>query len=315
MPDRLPPLTALRAFEAAARHLSFAKAAEELNVTPAALSFQIKSLEAHFGQPLFLRLNRAVELTAAGKALSPGTTEGFDRLAAAWRSARRLSESNTLSVTAGPAFTAKWLAPRLFQFAQDHPEIELRFAATLKIVDLARDDVDVAIRFGRGPDVGLHSRPLAQEWLTPVMTPELHRRYPTVESLKSAPLLHDDSIAFLDPPCDWAAWFRAVGEDFAPTRGARFTQADHAIDAALNGAGVVLGRRGFIVKDIAEGRLVAPFRTALAIDAHFRFVCLPGTEDRPAIRAFHDWIIAEIAKLAHISEEFTFVDVKDVSPK
>ncbi|MCT8158943.1 transcriptional regulator GcvA [Pseudoruegeria sp. SHC-113] len=312
MPDRLPPLTALRAFEAAARHLSFAKAAAELNVTPAALSFQIKSLEAHFGQPLFLRLNRAVELTAAGKALSPGATEGFDQLASAWRSARRLSESNTLSVTAGPAFTAKWLAPRLYQFAQDHPEIELRFAASLKMADLARDDVDVAIRFGASPDTGLHSRPLAREWLTPVMTPEMHARFPTIESLKEAPLLHDDSIAFLEPPCDWHAWFQAVGVEFAATRGARFTQADHAIDAALNGAGVVLGRRGFIVKDIAEGRLVAPFRTALAIDAHFRFVCLPGSEARPAIRAFHDWITAEIAKLSYISEEFTFVDVKDL---
>src|SRR5210317_545459 len=118
MPDRLPPLTALRAFEAAARHMSFAKAADELNVTPAALSFQIKSLEEHLGAPLFRRLNRAVELTEAGRALSPGATEGFQALSAAWRAAQRLQDEQTLTVTAGPAFTAKWLAPRLYEFAQ-----------------------------------------------------------------------------------------------------------------------------------------------------------------------------------------------------
>ena len=123
MSDRLPPLTSLRAFEAAGRHLSFAQAAAELNVTPAALSFQIKSLEENLGQQVFRRLNRAVELTEAGRALLPGCTDGFEALRTAWRAAQRLNDTNTLTVTAGPAFTAKWLAPRLFDFAQAHPEI------------------------------------------------------------------------------------------------------------------------------------------------------------------------------------------------
>ena len=125
MNDRLPPLTALRAFDAAARHMSFAKAADELSVTPAALSFQIKSLEDHLGAQVFRRLNRAIELTEAGRALVPGTRDGFASLTAAWRGARRVTDTSTITVTAGPAFTAKWLAPRMFAFAQDHPDIEL----------------------------------------------------------------------------------------------------------------------------------------------------------------------------------------------
>ncbi len=160
MSDRLPPLTALRAFEAAARHLSFAQAAAELNVTPAALSFQIKSLEDHLGHPVFRRLNRAVELTEAGRALAPGVTDGFAALSAAWRNTQRLSDNKTLTVTAGPAFTSKWLAPRLFEFAQAHPEIELRFSASLRLIDFDRDEVDVAIRFGLGNDEGVFSEPL-----------------------------------------------------------------------------------------------------------------------------------------------------------
>ncbi|MEM7709195.1 MAG: LysR family transcriptional regulator, partial [Pseudomonadota bacterium] len=131
MSERLPPLTALRAFEAAARHLSFQAAAAELSVTPAALSFQIKSLEEHLGAPLFRRLNRRVELTDAGLALTAPSSEAFQTLAAGWRAAKRVLDTGILTVTAGPAFTAKWLAPRLFDFAQKHPEVELRFAATL----------------------------------------------------------------------------------------------------------------------------------------------------------------------------------------
>ena len=156
MSDRLPPLTALRAFDAAARHMSFAKAAAELNVTPAALSFQIKSLEEHLGQPLFRRLNRAVALTEAGRVLAPGSADGFQTLSDAWRAARRLQDTRTLSVTAGPAFTAKWMAPRFYEFAKAHPEIELQFFAGLRIMDFDRDEIDVAIRFGYGPDPELY---------------------------------------------------------------------------------------------------------------------------------------------------------------
>lgn len=302
MIDRLPPLTALRAFDAAARHMSFAKAADELSVTPAALSFQIKSLEKHLGTPLFVRLNRAVELTEAGKTLAPGAADGFQMLSSAWRATQRLQDEQTLTVTAGPAFTAKWLAPRLYEFAQEHPEVELRFSASLKITDIARDAVDVAIRFGREVDPDLWAQPLAEEWVAPVMTPELASRYGTLDALKSAPLVYDDSIRFLDPPCDWNAWFTAMGVDHDPDHGPRFSQADHAIDAALAGVGVVLGRRALVIKYIHEGRLVLPFKQAMPTGARFWFLCPKGTQDRPQVAAFRNWMLREISKTSYITD-------------
>lgn len=309
MQDRLPPLTALRAFEAAARHMSFAKAADELHVTPAALSFQIKSLEEHLGAPVFHRLNRAVELTEAGRALAPGISEGFQSLNVAWR--RTLSQQNhdSLTVAAGPALTAKWLAPRLYEFTEAHPEINLRIVTSLKLVDLHRDDVDVAIRFGYGPYENLYSVPARKEWLTPAMTPALAEQFPTPQSLVNAPLVINDYDGFLDPPCDWPTWFRAVGiQDFEP-RGTRFSNVEHAIDAACAGVGVLLGRRPLLIKDVLDGRLVTPFKIAIETDARFSFLCLPGAEKRPQIAVFRDWYLAEIEKTANIWGEFELVPV------
>lgn len=294
MVDRLPPLTALRAFEAAARHLSFAQAAAELNVTPAALSFQIKSLEAHLGQPVFRRLNRAVELTEAGRVLAPGVTDGFAALSAAWRKTQRVNDNKTLTVTAGPAFTSKWLAPRLYEFAQAHPEIELRFSATLRLVDFDRDEVDVAIRFGLGHDKDVYSEPLIREWMTPMMTPELAAEFGTPEKLAQAPLIHDESIAFFKQPTDWPAWCHAAGLSFDTSHGLRFSQADHALDAAVTGAGVVLGRVSLATRALEQGRLVAPFKTGLLTKAQFRFICPKGTENRPHVVAFRAWVLKEI---------------------
>ena len=307
----LPPLTALRAFDAAARHMSFAKAAEELNVTPAALSFQIKSLEEHLGAPLFIRLNRAVQLTDAGRALAPEAQAGFETLTSGWRAAQRALDHQSLTVTAGPAFTAKWLAPRLFAFAHEHPEIELRFSASLRQVDLLRDNVDVAIRFGAGEDLGLFSQPLAEEWVTPVMLPEMAARFPTPESLRDAVLITDEAVDFLRPRADWAGWSRAMGLAPFEAHGPRFSQSDHALDAALAGIGVALGRRAFIIKDLAEGRLVAPFPKALQTGARFRFLCPEGAETRPQIDAFRRWILREIDKTAHIVNAFEIMPHPD----
>ena len=314
MSDRLPPLTALRAFDAAARHLSFAQAAAELNVTPAALSFQIKSLEDHLGQPLFHRLNRAVKLTEAGRTLAPGAADGFQTLAAAWQSARRLQNTSTLNVTAGPAFTAKWLAPQLYDFARANPGIDLRFSASLRLMDFDRDEMDVAIRFGYDVDPGLYALPLRREWLTPVMTPDMAARFPTPDSLRDAPLIFDESVDFLRPRCDWPTWFRAVGIRHTPDHGAHFSQADHAIDAALAGVGVVLGRRALVVKDLQEGTLVAPYKIAIRTKAQFRFLCQKGAETRSQIAAFRDWTLAEVESSAHICETMTIIPVEDVPP-
>ncbi|MCL4141534.1 UNVERIFIED_CONTAM: hypothetical protein GTU68_044337 [Idotea baltica] len=292
--DRLPPLTSLRAFEAAARHLSFAQAAAELNVTPAALSFQIKSLETHLGQPVFHRLNRAVELTEAGKALSPGATEGFAALSAAWRKTQRLGDHTTLTVTAGPAFTSKWLAPRLFEFAQAYPEIELRFSASLRLVDFDRDAVDVAIRFGLGQETDVFSEPLIREWMTPMMSPDLAEDFGRLDALARAPLIHDESLIMFKRQTDWSTWCKAAGVDMETAVGLRFSQADHALDAAISGAGVVLGRVSLATRALEQGRLVAPFKTGVLTDAQFRIMCPMGTENRPHVSAFRAWVKAEI---------------------
>ncbi|MEM8741630.1 MAG: transcriptional regulator GcvA [Pseudomonadota bacterium] len=309
--DRLPPLTALRAFEAAARHLSFAQAAAELNVTPAALSYQIKALEGHAGTPLFRRLNRAVELTEAGRVLAPGLADGFERLQQAWSQMRRLSNDSVLTVTAGPAFTAKWLAPRLFRFAEEHPEIELRFAATLRILDFGRDEVDIAIRFGLTVPDTLFAEDLAPEWVTPVMTPDLAARYDRLSSLAGAKLIHDDSLlAFVGAP-DWAAWFRATGLSAPPEGGPRFSQADHALDYALEGGGVLLGRAWLAERDLAAGRLVAPFSRALQAPARYRIVCEAGTQTRPHIARFRRWVQTEMASLSAFGGGF---DIEPARP-
>ncbi|MDU8946051.1 transcriptional regulator GcvA [Ovoidimarina sediminis] len=313
MNDRLPPLTALRAFEAAARHMSFSGAAQELNVTPAALSFQIKSLEEHLGAPLFRRLNRAVELTEAGRALAPGASDGFAALTAAWRAARRSTETGVITVTAGPAFTAKWLAPRMFKFAVAHPEIELRFSASLRIMDFDRDEIDVAIRFGYSDDDGLFSRPIIREWLTPMMAPELAEKLSSPQDLREVTLLHQDDTRFLKPPIDWPAWFRAAGLGEAPSGGPRFSQADHAIDAALGGGGAVLGRISLASAALADGQLVAPFDPCITTEAHYRFVCPAGAETRPQIAAFLEWIEAETAEIQGHAEGRVFVPAAEIA--
>lgn len=291
----LPSLVALRAFEAAARHLSFQKAAAELHVTPAALSFQIKALEEALGQALFRRLHRAVELTAAGRALAPGAREGFAALRAAWAVARRAADDPTLTVTAGPAFTAKWLAPRLFHFAARHPAVELRFVATLRLLDFDRDEVDVAVRFGRDPPRGLYSVPILEDWMTPMMTPALAARLARPADLLGQTLLHEDYPEAVPPPKGWDDWCRASGLPAPPRGGPRFSQADHVIDAALAGAGVALGRISIAEGALSEGRLVAPFPLALRMGAIYRFVCPEGAERRPKVRAFRDWLVAETA--------------------
>lgn len=293
--------------------MSFAQAAAELNVTPAALSYQIKALEADLGQPVFRRLNRAVELTEAGRALAPGAADAFATLSAAWRSTKRLNDNGVLTVTAGPAFTSKWLAPRMYDFAQAHKEIELRFLATLRIIDFDRDEVDVAIRFGLGQDKAVYSRPLIREWMTPMMTPEWAEKITSPEKLAEATLVHDDSISFFKTPADWDAWARAAEIDIDSSHGPRFSQADHALDAAIAGAGVVLGRVSLATRALDAGRLVAPFEIGLVAESQFRFICPIGNEKRPHIAAFEAWVLKEIETSHKYEDGRTFVNAIDLT--
>ncbi|MGR3511144.1 MAG: transcriptional regulator GcvA [Paracoccaceae bacterium] len=308
MSERLPPLTALRAFEAAARHMSFAKAADELSVTPAALSFQIKSLEEHLGQPVFLRLNRAVELTELGALLAPGLQNGFSEITSAWGRARRFVDQSILTVTAGPAFTALWLAPRLFSFATEHPEIELRFSASLRIMDFDRDDVDIAIRFGPRPDDSVFSRALADEWATPMMAPALAARVHSPADLEHIPLLTDDVSESIRPAIGWDAWLKAAGHASIETHGARFNQADHAVSAAVAGTGAIMGRGSLSEAALREGRLVMPFKLSLPTASKYRLVCPHGVETRPHVAAFMDWIDAQAASLRDLAKDRVFAD-------
>ncbi|TVQ58920.1 MAG: transcriptional regulator GcvA [Rhodobacteraceae bacterium] len=296
MSDRLPPLTALRAFEVAARRMSFAKAAEELGVTPAALSYQIKQLEEHLGVSLFHRLNRAVTLTEAGRALRPGVAEGFDALREAVRALDGIREGRALTITAGPAFTAKWLAPRLFHFLERHPDVEVRIVAVLRVLDFDRDDVDAAIRFGVKHDPGLFAETLIRDRLTPLCSPAFAARLTSPEALRDAPLIHDDSMAPLGWSPTWGDWLEAAGVERPDwRRGPRFSNADHALSAAAEGAAVALGRVSLAEPELRQGRLVAPFRLAIDPEAHFRFICPVGAESRPPLSALRTWLKEEIA--------------------
>lgn len=280
--------------------MSFAKAAEELHVTPAALSYQIKSLEERLGMPLFRRLNRAVELTEAGHALQPGLADGFARIVEAVRAVERSREGAALTVTAGPAFTAKWLAPRFFRFASAHPGIELRFVASLRIMDFDRDGIDAAIRFGRPPDARDYSERLIEDWLVPVAAPSLAATLGSAEDVLHAPLVHDDSISFLRPRVDWSAWFATMGlpDRAEAARGPRFSNADHALDVALEGGGVALARASIAERDIRAGRLAMPVPVALEAPGQFHFVCRRGRETDPRIATFLGWLREETASIA-----------------
>lgn len=297
MVRKLPPLNALRAFEAAARHLSFTKAAEELGVTPAAISHQVRHLEDQLGIPLFQRLTRAVRLTAAGQAFQPLLSDGFDRLAEAVSVLKAMERAGVLTVSVAPSFASKWLLPRIERFAARHPEIDVRISASMALVDFRSDQVDIAIRFGQGRYPHLKVDKLFSESVTPMCSPALLQGdHPlrTPDNLRHHALLHDDSAYAVGPTPDWRMWLKLAGhEDVDATRGLRFSHAEHALQAACDGLGVVLGRQSLAAGDIAAGRLVRPFHLVLPIDFGY-FLVRPETgEERPKVAAFREWILSE----------------------
>ncbi|MCC0033438.1 MAG: transcriptional regulator GcvA [Brucellaceae bacterium] len=298
MAYRLPPLNALRAFEAAARHMSFQKAADELHVTPSALSYQIRQLEDFLQTPLFRRLNRAVELTQCGERIAPGISDAFERMHSTMARLRPETPANVLTVSTGPATAAKWLAPRVHRFIEKHPDIELRISATLKLIDFRADEVDVAMRFGGGHYPGLHVESLCDEAVLPLVSPKLLEQFGGAmqpEDLKRVTLLHDDSASFLAGATAWSDWLKKMRiYDVDAARGPRFSHADHALEAAIDGAGVVLGRLFLAMRDIASGRLVAPFDLMLKAQASFYFCCLPEALETPKVAAFRSFIFDEV---------------------
>jgi LysR family glycine cleavage system transcriptional activator len=258
---RLPPLNALRAFEAAARHLNFSRAADELTVTPGAVSQQIQNLEDFVGAALFKRTPKGLLLTDAAQTALPALREAFDRLAEAASLLTAAVDGRRLTLTAPPSFAAKWLVPRLGAFEQAHPQVDVWLSAAIEIVDLSAGEVDVAIRYGSGRYPGLEVRRLMSETVIPVISPELlgQQALERPEDLKHHILLHDGSPDLDDSCPDWPMWLAARGvRGVDGMRGPRFNQSSLVIEAAVNGRGVALAKRTLAQADLEAERLVAP---------------------------------------------------------
>ena len=291
----LPSLNGLRAFEAAARHLSFTRAAEELNVTQTAVSHLIRRLEEHLGIPLFVRGNRALELTREAVSYLPAVRGAFEDLHAATARLRRAERDGVLTVSTTASLAAKWLVTRVAAFQDANPGIEVRITTSSHLVDFQRDDVDIAVRYGRGNWPGLRTDWLMAEDMFPVCSPSLLMGVPPLrapEDLEHHTLLHATVSRE-----DWQLWLTAAGlpVSLATRRGLSFDQSFMAIQAAVEGLGVALGRTRFVEADIAGGRLVVPFDMVLPADAGFYIVAPEATADAPKIALFRDWLIGSVA--------------------
>jgi len=294
----LPPLNALRAFEATARHLSFSKAAAELHVTPAALSHQVRGLEALLGLRLFHRRARAIELTEAARVIYPGIRTGFEAIREAIERLGHGRHDRVLVVSSTPGLTAKWLVPRLYRFLAQHPDIETRITASIAYANFTSDGVDVGIRLSSGVHPDLYVEKLSDEWLLPLCSPRLLEGK---DPLRTPQDLGRFTLIQVDLPGvvpTWAEWLGMAGvEGIDSTRGLRLNVADHALDAASEGMGVVLAYKVVAARDIALRRLVSPFGPEMPVPGRsYYFVCAKGQEMRSPIKAFRDWVYAEIAE-------------------
>jgi LysR family transcriptional regulator, glycine cleavage system transcriptional activator len=285
---KLPPLNALRAFEAAARHLSFKRAAAELHVTQAAVSHQVRALEAELGLALFVRLHRALALTPAGARCLPHLCAAFDRLEDAAKSVRGRAATPRLVLSIVPSFGANWLVPRLGRFRARHPEIDLVVLSSSDLVDFARDPVDVGVRFGQGRYPGVRADLLQAEEYFPVASPKLARRLRKLGDLRRHTLLHDESHD------EWRAWLASAGvTGVDPERGVVFSDSSQLVAAAAAGQGVALARALLAEPYLRAKTLVRPFPGSVPAAFAYFVVCAEERADEPAIRAFRDWIRRE----------------------
>jgi LysR family glycine cleavage system transcriptional activator len=299
MTRRLPPLNAVRAFEAAARHGSFLLAARELRVTPGAISHQVKVLEGFLGVRLFHRLQRGIVPTDAGLNYLTGTRDAFDRLATATEQLAIGSRTRTLRISALPAFAAKWLVPRLQQFQEQHPEIDVRLAADADIVDFVTRDYDVGLRYTDGRHPGLRVELLLEEEIFPVCSPSLLQGPRTLRrpaDLAGQTLLFD--VHWQD---DWRLWLGALGlNDLQPRQESRFTLYSMALDAAIRGGGVLIGHSAMIADDLAAGRLVAPFAERVPAPHAYYLAYPKWAESRQAVQSFRALLMAAVAEFKRV---------------
>ncbi|MCZ6798337.1 MAG: transcriptional regulator GcvA [Gammaproteobacteria bacterium] len=297
----LPPLNSLRAFESTGRHLSFSKAAEELNVTPGAISQQIRGLEDFLEIKLFKRRNRSIVLTDSGQVFLPLLSDGFAGITEAVDAVRRSQGDEPLTITAPPSFISKWLIPRLCKFQALHPDIDVRIDASSQLVDFVREDIDVGIRFGDGEYPELESIYLFSFDLIPVCSPQLltsGKGLNDVSDIRHHTLLHDDDRN-IDPSWpDWAMWLATAGVDNVDTsRGIYFNQGEMIIDAAVEGQGIALVSSVMAAGAIESGRLVQPFETRLPVRLSFHLVTSAQKARSPKVSEFRQWILQESAYL------------------
>jgi LysR family glycine cleavage system transcriptional activator len=288
----LPSLNGLRAFEAAARHMSFTRAAAELNVTQTAISHQIRRLEEQLGLNLFIRRNRTLELTREALDYLPSIRSAFADLHRATAKLRRNDHEGRLTVSTTASLATKWLVSRVAGFQDANPGIEVRISTSTHLVDFQREEVDIAVRYGHGVWPGLRADWLMAEHIFPVCSPDLlndARPLRTPEDLAQHTLLHTTVSRE-----DWQLWLTAAGlpGSIATRRGMTFDQGFMAIQAAMEGLGVALGRFHLVETDIAAGRLVAPFDTVLPQDAGYYVVAPEATAETAKIARFRDWLIA-----------------------
>jgi LysR family transcriptional regulator, glycine cleavage system transcriptional activator len=295
MTARLRSLNGLRAFEAAARHLSFTLAASELNVTQTAISHQIRRLEEELGIQLFVRKNRALALTPEARDYLPGIRAAFNDLRLATDRLLRKDTDHVLTVSTLASLAAKWLLPRLSGFQEAHSDIDVRITTSTALVDFKNGDVDAAIRYGRGHWPGLRSDWLMADEIFPVCSPALlagDKPLRRPEDLADHVLLHSSS----GNDDDWRLWLTAAGlpTNLSKQPGVTFDLFFMTVQAAIDGIGVAIGRTSYVEADIAKGRLVVPFKIALPVDAGFYIVSPEETADKPKLIAFRKWLIASV---------------------
>ena len=304
MHGAMPPLSALRAFEAAARHLSLTQAARELNVTAGALSHQVRGLEDFLGVKLFERRVRAIALTAAGRQLYPGLQLGFGQIREAVVSLEAAHNARVLVLSTSPGLTAKWLAPRLYRFAATCPDVDVRVSSAMANANFVTDGVDMALRnmpAEHAADSSLQIDKLIDISFIPVCSPRLLDTYGPVKNardLARLPLIHDESLLARRAAPDWREWFKVAGVgDVDVRRGLRFNSSDHALDAAGEGAGVLLAYDLLAYDDLRTGRLAIPVKLALPSGRAFHLVWSKARKPTPAMEAFRGWLSEEIAAL------------------
>jgi LysR family glycine cleavage system transcriptional activator len=296
MSRHLPPLPAVRAFEAAARLGGFQSAGKELNVSAGAVAHQVKQLEAWLGVTLFQRLARGVALTPAGRQYAEALRPLLSGLEDVSEALKRQGDGRVVTVTSVPSLVARWLMPRLGRLREQHPEIELRVLASLHTVDFLRDGVDVAIRLGTGPYPGLKADLLMEEWFSAVCSPAFRDAAPNLREpadLLRYPLLHDELEMRIPNEVNWARWLRACGVTYAGGTRPSFSHTYLTLEAAANSQGVAIAAEAFIAEDLRLGRLVRLFPQRVLGPYRFHLLRPPEAEARPPVQAFCAWIKAE----------------------